>query len=291
MRKIPPAIREEQLNSLPGMRFMRWLDSNRNSRSKILMRCDIGHEWVARVSGLIHGGRGCPHCSERIARPAEERIEQLNSLPGKFFVRWESNYRNYRSKAVMRCDIGHEWSASIHNLTSGRGCPVCAVQNRTHSAEEREMRLNALPNMQFVRWLNIPDRNFSKAVMRCDIGHEWSANFNNLTSHKSGCPFCSKHGFDKSKHGTLYALCSSDGAHIKIGVSTRYKRRINELRRETPFEFSIIGLIHAHGLDVLDLESMFHNNFKSAGLLGFNGATEWLKFDPQILSLLRILGA
>ncbi|MGI4260836.1 zinc-ribbon domain-containing protein, partial [Klebsiella pneumoniae] len=127
--RIPQSVREEQLNTLPGKRFVRWADGwYKNIFSKAVMKCrNDGHEWPASVGDLINAGNGCPKCADKYVYSAQEREEQLNALAGKRFIQWDGEYRNKDSKAVMRCDTGHEWVASISSLLNrGSGCPACA---------------------------------------------------------------------------------------------------------------------------------------------------------------------
>lgn len=131
--KIPANVREQQINELPNISFVRWDGEYKNSKSKAICRCAVdGHEWSVQASSIINLGK-CPKCGRvsganwrRI--PAEERIGQINGLPNISFVRWADEYRNEKSKAVCRCAVdGFEWSSEINNLiNSGRGCPKCA---------------------------------------------------------------------------------------------------------------------------------------------------------------------
>ncbi|MGL4755893.1 MAG: GIY-YIG nuclease family protein, partial [Aeromonadaceae bacterium] len=195
------------------------------------------------------------------------------------------------SVAIMLCDNSHEWSARADSVSaSAHGCPYCAGNYR-RTAEDRERQLNDFPDMRFVRWKDGYLNKHSKAVMRCDKGHVWAASAHNLANGGTGCPTCARAGYDPSRPATLYALLSLCENYIKIGISGDYNRRHTELYRATPFEFSAIGVLHGNGYEIREVERMFHGGFESARFSGFNGATEWLKFDPQILSLLRILGA
>lgn len=124
----PARVREQQINELPNIRFVRWADGYRNNTSKAVCRCLIdGFEWSVRVDCLISKGVGCPQCAGCRRWTADERIAQINSLPNICFVRWVGNYKNHKSKAVCRCGVNHEWESSIdHLLSHGRGCPSCA---------------------------------------------------------------------------------------------------------------------------------------------------------------------
>lgn len=129
---IPAHVREQQINSLPNITFVRWDGEYRNNKSKCVCRCDAGHEWKASVSHLVSNGRGCPQCalrnvSERFRMPEIERITQINSIDGVSFVRWCGEYHSNKSRVVCRCDKGHEWTAVINSIVdTGRRCPQCA---------------------------------------------------------------------------------------------------------------------------------------------------------------------
>lgn len=292
--KIPQSVRESQLNALPDMAFVRWEDGRYvSNKSKAVMRCTLdGHVWSSAVTNLS-SGRGCPKCAGRHGFSAEEIEEKLNALPNKSFVRWaDGAYSNCRSKAIMLCCTdGCKWSACVSNLLAiGSGCPKCAGQYR-YSSDERELQLKDVSNITFVKWADggYKDCN-SKAVVRCDKGHSWEAGVRGLI-RGGGCPRCAKYGYNPAKAGTLYALRSECGQFIKIGISNDFKRRCAELRRATPFSFAIVATLHSDGETTRQLEKLFHGEFESSGHDGFSGATEWLKFNPDILSLLRIFGA
>lgn len=292
--RMDQSVREEQLDSLPGKRFVRWLDGTYvNNNSKAVMGCEFSHEWASRVGHLLRGS-GCPKCSEKYRYSALEREAQIDNVTDVAFVSWvDGQYRNAKSKAIVRCSIdGTEWAVAVDSLlNAGNGCPKCA-KRYLYSQSERESQLDALPEMSFVRWglrgyLNA----HSKAVMRCPAGHEWEASVNNLLSHGKGCPSCNIGGFNPNMAATLYALRSECGGAIKVGISNDVEFRIKTLRRRTPFPFETVAKLHCDGRTAWQLERMFHFEFENSGFSGFDGSTEWLKFNPTILSLLRILGA
>lgn len=193
-KRIPAHIREQQINNLPNITFVRWDGEYRNKYSKATCRCDVdGFEWSASVNELLRNdGTGCPQCAGVRRWTADERIEQIDNLPNVSFVCWDGDYRNARSKAVCRCDVdGFEWSASVGDLLNGgRGCPQCGGQRRW-TADERTEQINNLPNITFVRWDGEFTGAFSKAVCRCDVdGFEWSARADHLINRGTRCPQC-----------------------------------------------------------------------------------------------------
>lgn len=261
------------------------------------MRCEVdGHEWHASVNKLLHSKRGCPVCAGQYRYSQEEREAQLAALPRKTFLRWEAGYVNAHSRARMRCDLdGAEWATSAHALINGdSGCPKC-YGNYRYPADAREAQLSELKGMRFVKWVGEFKNNRTKAEMRCEregCGATWRSTLGSLITQETGCPRCAMRGFDRTSPGTLYALVDEFGENIKIGVSNIFPDRLRRLRRGTPFEIKVVAKVDMpNGGDVADLERLFHQNFESSGFTGFDGATEWLKFDSDILSLMRILGA
>lgn len=291
MKKISREVRELQLKSLHGKTFVGWVDGYKNIDSKAVMRCDIdGNEWCAKIDHLLNTGSGCPRCAGRYLYSSEERELQINSLSCVDFVRWVDEYVNKNSRAVVRCHNDHEWSASVNNLLNHSSrCPTCAGNSRK-TARECESKLKQIECAHFVRWDGEYANNSSKAVMLCSKGHEWSARVYSLLGG-SRCPVCARSGFDPKSQAKLYALRSECRGHIKIGITGDIKSRIAKLSRSTPFNFSTVSSIEGVGHEIRNLEKLFHSNFESSGFSGFDGATEWLKFDPAIIELMKMLGA
>lgn len=132
-RRIPAEEREQQIDKLPNISFLRWVDGYKNGCSKAICRCEIdGSEWSASAVQLVNRRTGCPKCaliySANARRtPEDEIINKINSRPSIKFVRWDGAYIGVESKVVCRCEIdGLEWSSSVMNFIRGRGCPQCA---------------------------------------------------------------------------------------------------------------------------------------------------------------------
>lgn len=293
MKLIPEETRIQQINALPNISFVRWEGSYRNSNSKAVCRCELdGYEWSSRVHNLLNGGRGCPQCVNLRRWTACERIAQINALPDIEFVRWDGGYLGSRSKAVCRCLVdGFEWSSSVNDLVNNRyGCMQCgsvsrATKRRT-PANERIAKINSLPDITFVRWADGSYINAkSKAICRCAVdGCEWAASVCNLLNHGQGCPKCTKYGYTPAKPATLYILRSECGSMVKIGISNDHIQRHAQLRRNTPFEWNCIELLHDDdGSLIAEWEKELHSFTEPASFLEtFDGYTEWRKWDDRL---------
>ena len=221
----------------------------------------------------------------------EQRIRDAGA--GRYeFVRW-AVYGEFgaHKKCVVRCHKdGYEFESEVTSFVHGRcGCPQCAGRRRW-TAEERIEQINKLENIEFVSWVGSYEDNKSKANVRCKVdGFEWCASVQYLVNNHSGCPSCSPGGYNPSKTGYLYALRSECGMYVKVGISNDPKRRHKELERSTPFKFSLVEQISGDGDKIRDLEKRFHQIYKSAGFVEFQGCTEWLVCTPQLLEELREL--
>lgn len=133
-RKWTADERVEQINAKPNIRFVRWDGEFKGVKSRAICRCEIdGYEWSSTVDGLVSAGTGCPQCSGQRIWTANERVEQINALPNVKFVKWETEYKNRTSKAIVKCCVdGYEWAVAVCNLvTKGTGCPYCARYGKT----------------------------------------------------------------------------------------------------------------------------------------------------------------
>lgn len=221
----------------------------------------------------------------------EERINKKGD--GRYeFVSWVYDYKNSQPKAIARCKVdGYEWAARPNYLCNdGYGCKKCSVKNRTLSVDKRIVQINSIENIEFVSWVNKYKNAHSKAVVRCKIDNfEWEASVHHIVNGGHGCPLCAKYGFQLDKKGTMYALLSDCGNIVKVGISNNPENRHRKLAKSTPFKFSVIEQIHGHGEKIAELERYFHKKYKSAGLSGFDGATEWLICTDELLNELRTI--
>ena len=187
----------ERINALPNIRFIRWDGEFKGAKSRAICRCEIdGYEWSTIVSGLVNRGQGCPQCKGVRKWTADERIDQINAKPNIKFLRWDGTFKGNNSKAVCRCEIdGYEWSASVNSLVSrGRGCPQCGGTTK-QTLEDYIKRINAKPNIKFLRLDGEFKGATSRAICRCEIdGYEWSTTVSSLVNHGSGCPYCARYG-------------------------------------------------------------------------------------------------
>lgn len=286
--------REAQIADIGGMDFVCWPDGYKTAKSKATVRCRMdGHEWSASVDSLINAGSRCPECAGNIKRNERFYLDRICG-DGRFrFIRFEGKFENVESRVYVSCrECGFRWCASINSILNGRrtGCPRCANQERPSMAE-REAQINASGSVSFVRWDGEFSGAKSRAVISCnECLYSWSSSVNNIVNHDRGCPSCAKTGYDKSKTGHLYALRSECGRYVKIGISNNPEKRIAKLKLSTPFGLSLVEQINGDGGKIAELEKYFHNKYDMAGLCGFDGCTEWLTVNDELMIEIREMG-
>ena len=175
-------------------------DISAGSTRGVWWRCPAGHEWEARVTDRTRGA-GCPACARNQPAPRErslavrrpELVAQLhptrNGRVDPFALAAGSN-----RPAWWRCELGHEWEATVAARVRGTGCPVCARQRVPADRALASRRPELLSELH-------PSRNpgvdpaalgaFSNRKMWwcCPKGHEWQARVASRSSG-AGCPTC-----------------------------------------------------------------------------------------------------
>ena len=290
-------VRESEINAIRGIKFISWKSWIGGAYSRANVSCDdCGTVWDATVNNLVNKKRGCPGCApEKISTvkrlSTESIIDRINSVEGASFIRFVGEYRNARSKVVLRCNAcGIEFSTTSGSVVnSWTGCKQCAATRRADARRIDEnvaiSRINNIAGIRLIGWEFGRYTGVSgKAVVECDNGHVWSSTVIKLESGR-GCPSCAKTGYDPSKTGTIYALRSECGRYVKVGISNKPEIRVDLLKKRTPFSFYLVeSITNTDGVVAKSLESYFHKKYGRSGLSGFDGATEWLPFSGDLLS-------
>ena len=303
MRKaIPQSVREDQLNNLlkpTPFTFVRWTDGFKNNKSRVTIHCPSHGEWSTCFNNIIVGRR-CNSCAKQSRLHAEpDVIATIKTLlpDTQTVVGFLNGYKNNMSKATVECSKHGEWSASaLHLIHSKSGCPKCATEAvRLKRVTPKEITVSRLKDKAtstgyvFSKIIGEYRNSRSKIEMICKIHGGWVTDINTVNTGKHGCPSCSISGYKENLQGYLYFLKSTNGNHFKVGITNDIKRRIVELRRNTPFEFKVYDVITNEGSVIKQLEGAFHSQFESANMKGFNGSTEWFEWSEDVTQWLELL--
>ncbi|MBQ8289499.1 MAG: hypothetical protein IJY01_01330 [Clostridia bacterium] len=171
------------------------------SNKKAWWKCSEGHEWQATI-GDRNNGRGCPICSNQKVLKGYNDLATINP---KLASEWnyeqngelkpEDFTANSGKKVWWKCDIGHEWQATIASRNKGRACPYCvglkvvkgvndlATINPILASEWNYKRNGDLKPENFMAGSN------HTVWWKCKKGHEWQATIVNRNKGRS-CPIC-----------------------------------------------------------------------------------------------------
>jgi len=214
--------------------------------SKLRWECQTcTHIWEATGNHRVFSQSGCPACTNQ-----EVHMDGRNSLAVMFpeiALECKQDAKNILSGSQMKCDwecqkCSHVWQAQPRSRTQrGDGCPACANQvvhmeglnsmYYTHPELAEEYQGDSMKVLagtaQKLSWL----------CKECSFS--WKATGASRTKG-TGCPSCSKGGYDPSKPGIIYIMEYNDSTQrwLKVGISNDQEKRLKDLRRSAS-EYSI----------------------------------------------------
>lgn len=294
--KTPQDVRERQLKELAevdGYTFVGWNGAYNGNNSRSIFSCVEHGNWETRLTHFANMGTRCPKCSVQRRRSdlGDVRIKVLAacSKHNYEFVDFVGTYTNHnKSKVTLRCHSHGGFDVSVVHLTrNGSGCPTCGGTSKVPEqiAIAKINERGESKGYTFGSWVLDYKNNRSKANLVCEAHGTWVTTVDSILNQGTACPNCAEFGFSPSKVGTLYALLSSDKCMIKVGISNKFEQRLVQLRKRTPFEFEVLReLKFANGGDAIAAERIIHKAFPSAELTDFDGATEWLKWTPDVVT-------
>lgn len=272
----------------------------KGNKTRILIKCKDHGNFQVSINGFLDNGVRCSSCAGNKHYSQKERENQISKLcegTHHSFVRWSSEYLNTKSKFICECKLHGRYQSRVDHFLRGVRCKKCSndalsIQKRSSQVEcELQIKKTCEGTIyNFIAWQGIYKNSESKFICECENHGEWCVNFRTFIKHGTRCPSCALFGYNPLKKGSLYCLRSECGQFVKIGISNSLKKRIQALKKATPFYFHVIELFtHEDGRKAKEWEKLFHQSFESANLVGFDGATEWLKWNPQIPEWFRYI--
>ena len=167
------------------------------SGHKVWWRCEHDHEWQSVVAS--RSKHGCPYCAGQkvtlensfsnkkpdLAQYWDKRRNEV--LPNE--VAWQTNKQFW-----FICEHGHEFSATLNNISNGKWCPYCSGQKVGYgnSLQDVNPKLAAEWNQEKNKnkASEVRPGSNKKAWWICSEGHEWEATISSRNSG-NGCPYCS----------------------------------------------------------------------------------------------------
>lgn len=288
MRKITLDDFISKSKSIHGDKYDYGLSEYRGSRQKVLITCPIHGEFHQTAAEHMRGC-GCPACgyvtvSKRLSKGILEFEKSAKKIHGDKY-----NYSNFRKVEGRRivdvtCGVHGLFTQSVPEHLGGHGCKKCGnivTKSKTTKSNTKFIEDARRVHGDKYTYENVLYRGaHSKVIITCDI-HGYFEMRPSDHIRGSGCKFCSQYGFDLTKRGVMYTLMSEDEKYFKIGITGDLTRRLNELKRSTPFKFRMIDVVEGPGEYISNLEKIKHSECVSAGMTGFDGCTEWFLNFPE----------
>lgn len=123
---VDPAVAGKY--SLGSGAYVDWFCDRHNRR----------YVWSAQVAKRVLG-EGCPLCAGKVVVRGENDLATTHPELAAELVDQSLAYslsRGSEAKPLWRCEMGHEWRATVASRVAGNGCPVCS---HTTSSGETEL--------------------------------------------------------------------------------------------------------------------------------------------------------
>jgi len=122
-------------------------DSYINSRTKLLLECDKGHQYKAPFY-TFKAGQRCIICSGK-QKHTYEYIKEYIKKEG--YTLLSDTYINVKTKLSIQCDKGHQYEAPFNAFQMGRRCPICNSNSQSSKAEREIQNYVESLDIQIVR--------------------------------------------------------------------------------------------------------------------------------------------
>lgn len=256
-----------------------------NNKNDVIITCLEHGPFSQRPDHHLSGG-GCPSCAGNLVKTSTQFIEESLHVHDAYYSYERSVYRGANIKTVITCKKhGHfEQTPSCH--LQGKGCAKCSKVHQP-TTEEFIDKARKVHGSRYEYDRAVYVTNKKKVTISCPEHGDFEQSPDSHLSGK-GCPKCAVTGFNPDKQAYLYVLLDTEThCRVKIGISNVPDNRLRDLKRDTPFTLERIDLFKTHPEITLQIEKFCHSQLESCGLQGFNGATEWFKFDGATLQALR----
>lgn len=183
--QMPMSIADyHELASISGLQ---WIGDSlpKQIRFTTEWRCENGHIWRTPFCVVARSKR-CGLCYSN-ARKSKAEFHSLATDRGFVWIGTEDSPLAH-APTLWRCQHGHDWTASYHNIKSGgSGCPYCTGYYQRQLSDYQS--LAAVRDFEFIG--EVPQYVHDKAAWRCAQGHEWLGDYSTIASGH-GCPFCAR---------------------------------------------------------------------------------------------------
>lgn len=213
----------------------------------------------------------------------EESIEKARAVHGDRYSYEKSEYVKSTVCIKITCRTHGDFLQTPKKHFIGHGCRECGGSLRLDSSRFIERCISTHGERYDYSLVNYVSMKVKVIIVCKEHGEFTQSPLNHLCG--KGCPGCAEHGFKRTnKDAFVYFLMAPTVSAVKVGITHDKFVRIKRLIKNTPFHFELIKIIKTTGFNAAKTERYFHEKFKSAGFLGFDGCTEWLQYSAELMS-------
>jgi hypothetical protein len=171
-----------------------------SSNENLLWRCELGHEWKAKIAARTSRKSGCPTCVNKIIKTGFNDLATTHPDLAKQADGWDPTTvtAGMAKKLKWICDKGHKWEATLNNRSSSVNdleetlCPICTGKKLLSGFNDLATTHPEIAK-QAVGWdpSKVSAGSHEKLKWKCDKGHEFLSVVGNRTHRNDYCPYCS----------------------------------------------------------------------------------------------------
>ena len=147
-------------------------DTYINNRTKLLLKCPIGHEYEATFNSFQYGNR-CSICNGK-HKHSYDYVK--NFIESQGYQLLSESYKNARTKLLLKCPIGHEYKVTFVDFKCGSRCSTCSGNKKfTYDYVK-----NYIESQGYQLLSKSYKNSVTRLLVKCPIGHEYKVTFGNF---------------------------------------------------------------------------------------------------------------
>jgi hypothetical protein len=160
------------------------------STSKLLWRCQKGHEWEASYRS-VYNKSWCPVCVKSKKYTIQDMKELAKKKGGQCL---SQKYINVQTKLLWKCESGHQWEDPPRKILK-LWCPICTQRKPTSYIPQNQWTIKDMQAFAEKKQGQCLSKKYTntdtKLLWRCQSGHEWLASPHSvLRKDGTWCPEC-----------------------------------------------------------------------------------------------------
>ncbi len=253
---------------------------------KVTITCPVHGDFLQSPAHHLQGA-WCAKCRlDSYTLSVEDFIDKAREVHGSLYGYEQVVRVSAADKVTITCPEHGDFEQSHYSHLQGRECPDCQNKGRLSP----ELFINKALEVHGSRY-DYSSTAYIHSRTKIKVGckhHGLFRIYPNKHLQGDGCPKCSSRGFNPDKPAYLYILLDTEThSRVKIGISNVPDKRLSQLKNHTPFSIERIDLFETPPEITLLIEKFCHSQMESSGLGGFDGATEWFKFEGGVIEALR----